>query len=35
MIKDLNNRGVDVYLNVNNHYEGYAPMTINKINKLL
>ena len=22
MIKDLNNRGADVYLNVNNHYEG-------------
>ena len=22
MIKDLNNRGVEVYLNVNNHYEG-------------
>ena len=35
MIKDLNNRGVDVYLNVNNHYEGCAPMTIEKIGKLL
>ena len=35
MIKDLNNRGVDVYLNVNNHYEGCAQMTIEKINKLL
>ena len=35
MIKDLNNRGVDVYLNVNNHYEGCAPMTIEKVNKLL
>ena len=35
MIKDLKNRGVDVYLNVNNHYEGCAPMTIEKIVKLL
>ena len=25
----------DVYLNVNNHYEGSAPLTINKIQKLL
>jgi uncharacterized protein YecE (DUF72 family) len=35
MIKDLNNRGVDVYLNVNNHYEGCAPITIEKIKNLL
>lgn len=35
MIKDLNNRGVDVYLNVNNHYEGWEPMMIEKINKSL
>ena len=35
MIKDLKNRGVEVYLNVNNHYEGCAPMTIEKIEKLL
>ena len=35
MIKDLNNRGVDVYLNVNNHYEGCAPMTIERIKKLI
>ena len=35
MIKELNNRGVDVYLNVNNHYEGCAPMTIERIKKLL
>ncbi len=34
MIKDLLNRNVDVYLNVNNHYEGCAPITIEKINKL-
>ena len=35
MIKDLNNRGVEVYLNVNNHYEGCSPMTIGKITKLM
>ena len=35
MIKELNDRSVDVYLNVNNHYEGCAPMTIEKIKKLL
>ncbi len=35
MIKDLNKRGVDVYLNVNNHYEGCAPMTIEKVVKLM
>ncbi|MFZ0456553.1 MAG: DUF72 domain-containing protein [Ignavibacteriaceae bacterium] len=35
MIKDLQNKDVDVYLNVNNHYEGCAPMTIEKIQKLL
>ena len=35
MIKDLNNRDVDVYLNVNNHYEGSAPLTIEKIKKLI
>jgi uncharacterized protein YecE (DUF72 family) len=35
MIKDMQNRGVDIYLNVNNHYEGCAPITIEKIQKLL
>ena len=35
MIKDLNSRDVDVYLNVNNHYEGSAPLTIEKIKKLI
>ena len=35
MIKDLNNRGVDIYLNINNHYEGSAPLTIEKIKKLI
>ena len=35
MIKELLSREVDVYLNVNNHYEGSAPLTIEKIKKLL
>ncbi len=35
MIKDLQNRDVDVYLNVNNHYEGCAPLTIGKIQKII
>lgn len=35
MIRDLLSREVDVYLNVNNHYEGSAPLTIEKIRKLL
>jgi len=35
MIAELLDRNVDVYLNVNNHYEGSAPLTIQKIKKLL
>ncbi|MFC1557898.1 DUF72 domain-containing protein [candidate division KSB1 bacterium] len=35
MITDLLNRSVNVYLNVNNHFEGSAPFTINRIKKLL
>ena len=35
MIKDLNSKGVDIYLNINNHYEGSAPLTIEKIKKLI
>jgi uncharacterized protein YecE (DUF72 family) len=35
MIDDLLDRGVDVYLNVNNHYEGSAPLTIERIRQLL
>ena len=31
IIKDLLSKEVDIYLNVNNHYEGSAPLTINKI----
>lgn len=35
MIEELLDRNVDIYLNVNNHYEGSAPLTIQKIKKLL
>jgi uncharacterized protein YecE (DUF72 family) len=35
VIRDMLSRDVDVYLNVNNHYEGSAPLTIEKIKKLL
>lgn len=35
MVQDMRERGVDVYLNVNNHYEGSSPLTIRKIRKLL
>jgi uncharacterized protein YecE (DUF72 family) len=35
MAHDLMNEGVDVYINVNNHYEGSAPLTIERIKELL
>jgi uncharacterized protein YecE (DUF72 family) len=35
MILSLLSKEVDVYLNVNNHYEGCAPKTIEKFKKLL
>jgi uncharacterized protein YecE (DUF72 family) len=35
MIKDLLNRDITVYLNVNNHYEGCAPMTIERTKGML
>ena len=35
MIEDLLGRGLDVYVNVNNHYEGSALLTIERIRKLL
>jgi uncharacterized protein YecE (DUF72 family) len=35
LINDLTSRKVDVYLNINNHYEGSAPLTIERIKKLL
>jgi uncharacterized protein YecE (DUF72 family) len=35
MVEDLLSQGVSVYLNVNNHYEGSAPLTIDRIRRLL
>jgi uncharacterized protein YecE (DUF72 family) len=35
MVKGLLARDVSVYLNVNNHYEGSAPLTIEKLRRLL
>ncbi|MFA7418147.1 MAG: DUF72 domain-containing protein [Melioribacteraceae bacterium] len=35
MINELLERNVDVYLNVNNYYEGSAPLTIAKIQKMM
>ncbi len=35
MINELLERKVDVYLNINNHYEGSAPLTIAKIERLM
>jgi len=33
--QDLVERGIEVYVNVNNHYEGSSPLTIQKIRRLL
>ena len=35
MIKDLQSREVDLFVNVNNHFEGSAPLTIEKIKREL
>jgi uncharacterized protein YecE (DUF72 family) len=35
LLRDLEKRKVETYLNVNNHYEGSAPLTIQKIQSLL
>lgn len=35
MIKELQSNEVDLFVNVNNHFEGSAPLTIKKINNLL
>ena len=35
MVRELLDHDVDVYLNVNNHYEGSAPLTIERIGKLM
>lgn len=35
LVKELNSKNVEVYLNINNHYEGSAPLTIQRIKALL
>jgi len=35
MLDDLENREIETWLNVNNHYEGSAPLTIDRILRLL
>lgn len=35
ILKDLDSRKIDTYVNVNNHYEGSAPLTIQRIQNLL
>ena len=35
MVPELLDHDVDVYLNVNNHYEGSAPLTIERIGELM
>ena len=35
MVRDLRQHNHDIFINVNNHYEGSAPGTIGKIEALL
>lgn len=35
IIEEMHAKNLDVYVNVNNHYEGSAPLTIEKIQKLM
>jgi len=35
IVEELLKGGVDVYMNVNNHYEGSAPLTIDRVLKLM
>jgi len=35
MVNSILSRGIDVFLNVNNHYEGSSPLTIERIQRLL
>jgi uncharacterized protein YecE (DUF72 family) len=35
IVHDLMNEGIDVYINVNNHYEGSAPLTVERIRELM
>ena len=34
MINDMRGRSLTVYLNVNNHYEGSAPLTIARLKEM-
>jgi uncharacterized protein YecE (DUF72 family) len=35
IIRELDEKNLDIYVNVNNHYEGSAPLTIERIKELL
>jgi hypothetical protein len=35
MVNDMTQQGFQVFINVNNHYEGSAPKTIEKIKRIL
>jgi uncharacterized protein YecE (DUF72 family) len=35
VLKELEQRKIETYLNINNHYEGSAPLTIQKIQRLM
>ena len=35
IISELDEKNLDIYVNVNNHYEGSAPLTIEQIRRLL
>ena len=35
IIEEINSKNLDIYVNVNNHYEGSAPLTIEKIRNLI
>lgn len=35
LVLDLVDNGVNVFLNINNHYEGAAPLTIERLSNLL
>jgi uncharacterized protein YecE (DUF72 family) len=35
IIEEIHSKNLDVYVNVNNHYEGSAPLTIERIRNIL
>ena len=35
IIDDLERRGIKVFVNINNHYEGSAPLTIKRLKEIL